>query len=232
MPAALLRPAQPGFEPGGKAQGHAEVAILTGFPGQSDRFVKTGLSLGPSIRARLIGRYVEHQEGQRADRGLAASRVERTIKECPPGVRFAQPDRPHGRPGQQPGLIPEFVRALEHVDSRADSRRARLVLAREDQRHAPRDQREEGDTAVRVGRGKRGSPVGGQEHGRGIAGGKGRVRRFGEHHDGLFRIDRRGMLGGGQEDLLPFGNRPAVDGDVAAEVFDRDGQTRTRHVPD
>jgi hypothetical protein len=182
--------------------------MLTDFPGQADRFVKAGLSLGPSIRARLIGRYVEQHEGQRADRGFAAGHVERTIQKGSPDVRLA------------------------HFDSLADGRRAGFVLAREDQRHAPRDQREEGDTAVRVGRGERGDPFGGQEHGRGIARGKRRVRRFGEHHDRSFRIDRRGSVGGGQEDLLPSGNRSAVDGDVAAEVLDGDSQTRLGHVPD
>ena len=59
------------------------------------------------------------------------------------------------------------------------------------------------------GRKSDGGPFGRQQHGRGIAGVNGRVRRFGEHHDGSFRIDRRGPLGGSQEDLLPFGNRSA-----------------------
>jgi hypothetical protein len=231
MRAALLRPAQPGFEPGGEGQRQAEVATLTGFPGQADRFVKAGLSLGPSIRAHLIDCDVEQHEGQRADRGFAAGRIERTIQQGSPDVRLAQPDRPHGRPGQQAGIVAEFVRALEHFDRLADGRRAGFVLAREDQRHAPRDQREERDMAVRVGRGERGDPFGGHEHGRGVARGKRRVRRLGEHHDGSFRIDRRGSVGGGQEDLLPFANRAAVDGDVAAEVLDGDGQARIGHVP-
>jgi hypothetical protein len=60
---------------------------------------------------------------------------------------------------------------------------------------------------------------------------KGRVCRFGEHHDGSFRIDRRGTLGGGEKDLLPFGERSAVDSDVTAKVVDRDGQIRGGHVP-
>ena len=101
--------------------------MLTDFPGQADRFVKAGLSFGPSIRARLIDRYVEQHEGQRADRGFAAGRIERTIQKGSPDVRLAQPDRPHGRPGQQAGLVPEFVRALEHFNSLADGLRAGFV---------------------------------------------------------------------------------------------------------
>ena len=148
-----------------------------------------------------------------------------------PDVRLAQPDRAHGRPGEQAGIVAKFVRALEHFDGCADRGRAGLVLTREDQRHAPHDQREERDTAGRVGRGERGGPFGGPAHGRGIAGEKGRVCRFGEHHDGAFRIGRRGPLGGSHKDLLPLGERSAVDGDVAAEVVDRDGQIRGGHVP-
>ena len=205
--------------------------MLTGFPGQADRLVKPGLGLGPPVRGRLIDRHVAQQEGQRAHRGCAARGLERAVGERPSGVRLAQPDRAHGGPGEQPGVVAEFVRALEHFDRRADRGRAGLVFTGEDQRHAPHDQREEGRPAAGVRRGERGGPPRGQQHGRGIAGVEGRVRRLGEHHDGTLRIERCRALGAGQEDLLRFGDRSAASGDVTPEMLDRDGQLGRGCVP-
>ena len=56
---------------------------------------------------------------------------------------------------------------------------------------------------------------------RGIAGVKGGVQGLGEHDDRTLGVDLRGVLGGGQEDLLRFGDGPAPGRDVAAEMLDR-----------
>jgi hypothetical protein len=186
--AALLFPALPGLEPREERQVRREVGVLAGFPGQGDRLVETGLRFGPPVRRRLIDRHVAEYEGQHADRGLAARGVERAVGEGPAGVRLAQPDRAHGRPGEQARIVAQFVGPLEHVDRGTHLGRTRLVLAREDQRHAPRDQREERDAAIRIRRGDRGGLFGGPPHGRGVAGVERGVGRFRQHHDGAFLI--------------------------------------------
>ena len=129
------------------------------------------------------------------------------------------PPRPAG------GDSREFVRALEHFDGCADGRRSALSRPR---RSAPCP------AVIKVKNAM--WPFGSDRTGGARSAARsmvaaspareGRVGRFGEHHDGTVGIDRRGALCGSQEYLLPFGNRAAVDGDVTAEVLDRDGQTR------
>ena len=126
--------------------------------------------------------------------------------------------------------MPE-VGTLEHLDRLADRGRAALALAREDQRHPLRAQREERRPVVRVRRGQRGDPVRGVAHGRRVAGVERRVDRFREHHDGAAGFGRRGLLGGGQQDLLRVTDRPAPGGDVTAQVLDRYGQIPCRRAP-
>ena len=92
MPAALLCSVLPSFETREEGQACGEVGVLSGFPGQADRFMKPGLGLGPSVRSRLIDRHVAQQQGQHADRGCAARRLERAVSKRPADVCLAQPD--------------------------------------------------------------------------------------------------------------------------------------------
>jgi hypothetical protein len=126
--ATRLRPALPGLQPREERQAGDEVRMLAGFPGHTDRLVEPGLRFGPSVRRRLVDRHVAEHEGQHADRGLAPRRVERPVGQRPAGVRLAQPDRAHRRPGEQARIVAQFVGPLEPLDRGADLGRA--VFAR------------------------------------------------------------------------------------------------------
>ena len=150
VPPALLRPALPGLEPGQAGQRRGEVGALAGLPGQVDRFVKPGLGFGPAVGSGLIERHVAQQEGQHADRGLCGAplraRGRQAPARCSPPAATAGPWPPR-RAGA--GSSRSSSERSSTSTAVADGRRAALTFTREDQRHALRDQREEGDPAGR-----------------------------------------------------------------------------------
>src|SRR5690242_20991833 len=128
-----------------RGQRSTQLGALTGLPGEVNRFVETSLRFGPSVGGCLIKRHVGQHKRQHTDGGLAARHGQCPVGKLPPDVRLPQPYRAHGCPGEQTGIVAELIGVFQHLDRGADGRCAPLAFAREDQRHSPRDQREEKD---------------------------------------------------------------------------------------
>ena len=216
------------LESGQSGQRSGELGALAGLARQPDRFVEVRFGLAPAVTSRLIPRDVREQERQHTDRGSAPRRRERSVPERFAGTCFAQPQWTHGRPSEQPWIVPQLLRTFEHADRIADGGRAASPSPVRTRAMPCVINVKKALRPVRGGRAKPVDPGGGLAHHGNVERIEGTVQGFGEHHRGALVVQCSGAVRGRQQDRLSRLNRPATRGDVTAQEVDRDLELRVR----